>query len=478
MRKLRSILVLLGLMFLFLAAVVYIIQFGARYPYSDDWNLVPYLVRTALDWEWLWAPHGEHRIALPKLIQWLSFRVSGDYRTPSLIVAALFAALAVFITVVSARIRGRVSVVDLVPALACFHFAQGFLQWGFHTQFGSSTFLIGLLVIWLASRTQSEEQAWETWDLAALLVILLALTASGTNGSVPALILSGYFILRVICQPRHCNNLSALSSFLIIAGLAVSFVLSLTILLGIPKGGAFRAQHFRDVIEVALRVAISPAGVVVMDTRGPIGAVVRCLLLALFAFAFVLAIEPVLYYAKSFHSTEAKPLQMVASQWPAPRVDFLVVGFSIIAVVLAVGIGRGGRGWDPGLEMHYGVVALPLVFWSYLSLVVSWRDRFARICVLILVLLFASTYFGSIPLANRIGKLQEERRVAFEGDLKAGKAVDDIIGDHVAFLYWVDTPDVRRSVRNGLLLLKAEAGRDNYRRPALQPYLWITDRSH
>ncbi len=461
-------------MFLFLMAVSHIVRFGARYPYSDDWNLIPYLLKSSLDWEWLWASHNEHRIALPKLIQWLSFRVTADYRTPSLVVAALFAALTVFIAVISARIRGRASVVDLVPALACFHFAQGFLQWGFHICFGSATFLLGLIVSWSASRIHSAQSGWKKLDLVALLVILLALTATGTYGSIPALILSGYFALRAAWQARKIGN-STPASFLIVGGLVATAMLSLAILLSIPQEGPFRAQQVRDVIEVAVRVAVSPAGVVVMDTRGLIGAAVRWLLLAIFAFALFSAIKPVLHYARSIHSRETKNQQVSPPQWPASRVDFLVIGISIIAVVLAIGLGRGGRGWEPGLEMHYGVVALPLVLWTYLLLVIRWRDRFAQIGVLILGLLFAYTYMGSIPLASRISKFQEERRVAFEQDLRARKPVDDIIGKHIAFLYWVDIPYARDSVRTGLLLLKAEAVRDNQRRPALRPYLSITD---
>ena len=108
MRKLPGILLALGLIFLFFGAIAYIIRFGARHPYSDDWDQVSYLVKNTVDWAWLWAPHGDHTIPLPKLIQWISFRVTGDYRTPSLIVAALYGTLTILIAVISARIRGRV----------------------------------------------------------------------------------------------------------------------------------------------------------------------------------------------------------------------------------------------------------------------------------------------------------------------------------------------------------------------------------
>ena len=332
--------------------------------------------------------------------------------------------------------------------------------------------------MWLTSRIHREQHDWKKWELVGLLVILLALSGSGTNGLIPALILSGYFALRMTWRARKFNNSSTLASLLSSAGLVAVFLLSLTILLGIPQEGAFRAHHVRDAIEVALHVAISPVGFVVMDTRGLIGTAIPWLSFALIVFAFFLGIKPVLHYANSFRSTEPKNAQMIASEWPASEADFVVVGFSIISLVLAIGIGRGERGWEPGLERHYDGVALPLIFWSYLSLVLSWRDRYARIATGIFALIFVSSYLLSIPWANGAGKVLKERRTAFERDLKSGKPVDEIINRNIAFLNWVDTVDARRNIRNGLLLLKTEAIHDHNRRAALQPYLSITDIGH
>jgi hypothetical protein len=212
-----------------------------------------------------------------------------------------------------------------------------------------------------------------------------------------------------------------------------------------------------------------------MDSQGLVGTSVRWLSFALIVFALFLATKPVLPYVKSFLSKEAKNSDMAFTHWATSKVDFLVVGFSIILLMLAIGVGRGGRGWEPGLEMHYDGVALPLIFWSYLSLVLSWKYQYARIGSGIFALIFFWSYWSSVPMAQLGAKHQSELRTAFESDLKTGRTLDEIISRNITFLYWVDTPNTRRNVRNGLLLLKSEAVRDNNRRSALQPYLSITD---
>lgn len=259
------------------------------------------------------------------------------------------------------------------------------------------------------------------------------------------------------------------------AGLVALFFLSATILVGIPQEGPFRARHVRDALEVALHVSISPFGLVVMNPQGLIGTAVPWLSFALIAFAFLLSVKPVVHYARSFRSTNATRGRALPSRWPASQADFLVVGFSIIALMVAIGVGRGGRGWDSGLEMHYGGVALPLIFWSYLSLVLSWRYRYVPIAAGLLALIFLWSYWLSLAMAESGARFQTGRRAALERDLKAGKPLDEIINRNIGYLYWVDTGGTRGNIRSGLVLLKAEAVRDRNRRSALRPYLAITD---
>jgi hypothetical protein len=215
-----------------------------------------------------------------------------------------------------------------------------------------------------------------------------------------------------------------------------------------------------------------------MNPQGLIGTAVPWLSFALVAFAFALAVKPVLHYVSSFRSTNVTSWRTPPDGWLASKADFLVVGLALISLLLTIGVGRGGRGWEPGLEMHYSGVALPLVFWSYLSLVLFWHDRYARIAAGILALIFVCSYLLSKPMADGGGKSQKERRRAFERDLRGGIPVDEIINRNITFLNWVDTEDSRRKLRNGLLLLRAEAIRDNNKRLALQPYLSVRESAH
>src|SRR6516165_9136479 len=53
-------------------------HFGHNAPYNDDFAIIPWWAgERPITLAWLWAPHNEHRIGLPKLVLVTLARISG-----------------------------------------------------------------------------------------------------------------------------------------------------------------------------------------------------------------------------------------------------------------------------------------------------------------------------------------------------------------------------------------------------------------
>src|SRR5262245_31096977 len=64
--------VALGFWASLLATACYIATFASAFPHDDDWEVLPFTLGIPqyfpVTWEWLWCPHNEHRILLPRLL--------------------------------------------------------------------------------------------------------------------------------------------------------------------------------------------------------------------------------------------------------------------------------------------------------------------------------------------------------------------------------------------------------------------------
>src|ERR1700682_1094803 len=54
---------------LFVTLVGFVAHFARNVPFSDDWDVLPWVSRERpVDAAWLWAPYHEHHIPVPKLV--------------------------------------------------------------------------------------------------------------------------------------------------------------------------------------------------------------------------------------------------------------------------------------------------------------------------------------------------------------------------------------------------------------------------
>ena len=102
------------------ASLWYASSYGFTLPFADDMAILPQVChRQPVTLAWLWAPHNEHRIFLPKLIYLgLGLASGNDFRAGSFWNVAMLAALSAVLMLTARAVRGRSSPYDAFLPLA------------------------------------------------------------------------------------------------------------------------------------------------------------------------------------------------------------------------------------------------------------------------------------------------------------------------------------------------------------------------
>ncbi len=105
---------------------MYVLLFASSIPVVDDWELVPPLTfQGPHGAAWLWLPHNEHRIPLPKLLLLgLAWLFGFDPRAGLYLNAAALSALSAALILTSRRLRGTTRWTDALFPLALLHWGQ------------------------------------------------------------------------------------------------------------------------------------------------------------------------------------------------------------------------------------------------------------------------------------------------------------------------------------------------------------------
>jgi hypothetical protein len=204
------------------ALLGYVTAFARDVPWWDDWDLVPVLSgEEPASAAWLWEPHNEHRIPVPKLIHLaLAAPAGADFRAAPYLNALALSAGALALILAARRLRGRTEPADALFPLALLHWGQyDNLLWSFQVQFVCSTvlFLFAVALLTASARPPGPGRI--------LLVGLcsLALPFCGANGAAlapaPALWLTGAALAR-----RRGAWLPAGLAVLVVAVVALSFL--------------------------------------------------------------------------------------------------------------------------------------------------------------------------------------------------------------------------------------------------------------
>jgi hypothetical protein len=369
-------------------AVRFVLVTAHDVPIVDQWTLVGVLSgQRPLDLEWLWTPQDDHRLPLPKILQVVLFRCTGDFRASIWLNLGLSAALAAIGIVTARRLRGRTSWVDAVFPLALLDLGHWGLLSGFEIVFVLPVFLFGSAVA-IAARLGEGARGRREAALAACLVPMPLCGFQGLVLAVPLAVLAGTLAVR-----RRARAAIALAGVVLVTSAAV-FVGWAPEPTHPPLGGVAAAAR------AALQFTSAGMGL---------------------AGARFWPWSAVLFVALSVGTVAALAR---AARTPGPhRANQVALGIAFLAfgaLAGAVGLGRGGWGEEAGLAPRYASLAVLLPFlvaiaWSRLGAVPGARIVGA---ILLAVLCIAATFdYGE---GMRRGRMRSRWATQFERDAWTG----------------------------------------------------------
>jgi hypothetical protein len=316
--------------------------YGRRFPYSNDWDVVPVLTgRDSLSLGWLWEQSTDHRLVVPRLvISTLTGLTNGDFRIVVWFDVLLLVGIAAAAVATMRVVRGRTAVADaFFPLLVLAPFQWG-LTWSFAVHF-TTIAAASLGVLLLMVRFGLDVPVGWQWVALGLALVLVGDGAPGLAMVPGVLVWSSLSAMRLrTSAPRAATALLvAIGAFAVVG--ALYFVGW--------RGARHPTPSPDEVVAVALRLASVPGGPRASGLWPLTGLVVG---VALVATVVVLALR-----------------------WSADRdggdgrraVALSCFGLAVAALVLAFGFGRGTLTWETEMARQYSGLGIPVAAWVYIS---------------------------------------------------------------------------------------------------------------
>lgn len=218
LQALAAALVAAAFLLMLTLTLAFVAKNALNLPFYDEWSNVPVIAGEApLTWHWLWMPHNEHRILLPRLLYLAVAALShDDFRAGCYVNVALLAAASLALLYAIRQARGRWSLTDaffplilLTPA----HFED--LLSGFQSAF---LLPVALLAATLALVVIPGPFTPRRLTLLSLGLAALPLCAAG--GLIFAAAMTAWLVLAAVLQWRQGGGrflLAALPVALVIA---------------------------------------------------------------------------------------------------------------------------------------------------------------------------------------------------------------------------------------------------------------------
>ena len=401
--------------------LVFIARDGRNIPFEEDWLMVAAMTGHEPDLpRWLWSQNSEHRLPLPRLVNLMLLRATGDFRSTMVFDALALGALAAAMILVARTLRdGRTSVADAFFPLLLLHLGNwDNLVWGWQIQFVLPTVLACAFLLVILARPSL---ATPGVTMAGALM-LIGLPLSGANGLVFAPPLAAWLAYAVWVGRREptpdrsrVSSLAGGAAGLAILLCAVYFVGYESSPWNAPSPG------FGATLETSgkfLALGLGPA------------AAKSWLLFGIVAFVVLVA--------------GLRALRTAPRREAADRLRFLgLLAFfaAVIVLTVAVGWGRAGRAAETGrMPTRYVLLAAPGMCAAYFSLLLFGTERMRRVGPAALAILLALLF----PLNTREGLKRRawfgDGMAAFERDLASGASSGALARRHHGFMLHWDEP--------------------------------------
>jgi hypothetical protein len=328
----------------------------------------------------------------------------------------MLAVLASLLFIGAARVyRGFDSLGDLFIPLCLLSLGTGFSQWGQELHFLSTILFSAAFAFFMAVR----------WLPAAFSVLFLC-TWCGLNG----LIISSFVVLATIAiVALRYAKLDRLALSILVVTILVNAILWATW----TPSAASEASSAGQVFTFTLHMINAPLIVYAFVNPSWKLAVMIGLNVAGTLAAIYVAIRQ-----RTFPSLLM--LALIGSGW---------------LVIVSTAFGRAATNpWVPGLEMHYGSLAMPLLIAAWIAISGALPRQLSTLIGLAFVALFACAYWANyqwkaISTAER-----------HDGDLAARLAIASsedpqiVAAQHIGRYFYIDTPQTRKMVAAEIPLLR------------------------
>jgi hypothetical protein len=431
-----------GVWALALSAAVVMVFFGRKYPFGDDWLMVPvWAGEQPVTAAWLWAPHNGHYIPVPKLILLAFYRLSGgDCRAGTLVSILALGALSAALIATAGRLRRGISYTDAFFPLALLHGGHGALSWDFHIHFVISVVLSSILLLILVR--QGVRLAGGAACLAG--ICLLLLLGCGVNGLVLAFPLAlglAYACLRSWGSLRLGAKLQGI--FLLGCAVTALFLAALCFRGHEP---AISGTDLRTVFKTSLKALSVNFGGAFRD----LSPLARLL-------------EPGLL----FLGTAVLLVGWHRRPWQRPQILGLLFFLgAILALALTLGWGRG-HAWA---DIHYTMLAVPMLCWVYFTWQMLAPLPASRLVQMGLFTLLMAVYVYHAPHALELVRFLRRQGAAFEHDLLAATPSSVLAQHYLTLLWFNESPEGNDLVTAGFNHLH-HAGIGAFRHLAADPAL-------
>jgi hypothetical protein len=392
---------------------------GRNIPFEEDWLMVAPMTGHEPDiTRWLWSQNSEHRLPLPRLINLLLLRATGDFRSTMAFDTLAWGAVAAAMIVLAGMLRGgRTSLTDAFFPLLLLQLGNwDNLVWAWQIQFVLPSVLVCvLLLIIVAPPAPPAHKTLLGGGLA-----LVGLPLCGANGLIFTPTLAAWFAYVAWMRSRPAAARPGTSSSLPAGAALVATLLCVGYFVG------YEASPWNEP-SPGWSAMLATSGKFLALSVGPAARSSWWLFGAAVSLPLLVSLGVLL---RALRSGEGEERVRIAG--------LLAFLGAVAALALAVGWGRAGHVAATGrMPIRYTVLAAPGLCAAYFCLLLygpPWLRRAGPACLALLLVLL-------LPLNTLIGV---ERRdwfgggmAAFERDLAAGVSPKLLAERHHAFLlHW------------------------------------------